>query len=71
MISRGTTVQPIEIKSAMTYHDSLVSNLRKFAKTDDAAMRPYLIYDGDISIPLFDGNDVGACNFRSFKYSND
>lgn len=71
MISRGTTIQPIEIKSAMTYHDSLVSNLRKYAKTDDAAMRPYLIYDGDIAIPLFDGNDVGACNFRSFKYSND
>ena len=71
VISRGTTVQPIEIKSAMTYHDSLVSNLRKFAKNDNAAIRPYLIYDGDISIPLFDGNDVGACNFRSFKYSND
>ena len=71
MISRGTTVQPIEIKSAMTYHDSLASNLRKYAKKNNAAICPYLIYDGDISIPLFGGNDVGACNFRSFKYSND
>jgi predicted AAA+ superfamily ATPase len=71
MISRGTTVQPVEIKSAMTYHDSLVANLRKYVNNDKSAIRPYLIYDGDIHIPLFDGNDVGACNFRSFRYSKD
>ena len=71
MISRGTTVQPIEIKSAMTYHDSLVANLRKYVNNDKSAIRPYLIYDGDMDIPLLDGNDVGACNFRSFRYSND
>lgn len=71
MISRGTTVQPIEIKSAMTYHDSLVANLRKYVNNDKSAIRPYLIYDGDMDIPLLDGNDVGACNFRSFRYSSD
>ena len=71
MISRGTTVQPVEIKSAMTYHDSLVANLRKYVNNDKSAIRPYLIYDGDMHIPLFDGNDVGTCNFRSFRYSKD
>ena len=71
MLSRGTTVQPIEIKSAMTYHDSLVANLRKYVNNDKSAIRPYLIYDGDMDIPLLDGNDVGACNFRSFRYSSD
>lgn len=71
MISRGTTVQPIEIKSAMTYHDSLAANLRKYVNNDKSAIRPYLIYDGDMNIPLFDGNDVGACNFRDFSYSKD
>ena len=71
MIARGTAVQPVEIKSAMTYHDSLAANLRKFAKEDSSAIRPYLVYDGDISMPLLDGNDVGACNFRTFRYSAD
>lgn len=70
MISRGTTVQPVEIKSAMTYHDSLAANLRKYVSNDKSAIRPYLIYDGDMDIPPADGNDVGTCNFRSFRYSN-
>lgn len=71
MIALGTTVQPVEIKSAMTSHDSLVANLRKFAREDHSAIRPYLVYDGDISMPLLNGNDVGACNFRAFRYSED
>ena len=71
IISRGTRIQPIEIKSAMTYHDSLAANLRKLAKADSAVFRPHLLYDGDITIPMFDGNDIGVCNFRDFKYSPD
>ena len=70
IISRGTSIQPIEIKSSMTYHDSLVANLRKLSKADNNVIRPYLLYDGDITIPLFDGNDIGVCNFRDFKYSD-
>lgn len=66
IIARGTSVQPVEIKSAMTYHDSLAANLRKFAKEDSAAIRPCLVYDGDISMPALGDNDISACNFRSF-----
>ena len=69
IISRGTSIQPIEIKSSMTYHDSLVANLRKLSKADNNVIRPHLLYDGDITIPLLDGNDIGVCNFRDFKYS--
>ena len=71
IISRGTEIQPIEIKSAMTYHTSLAANLRKLAKSESAVIRPHLLYDGDIAIPMFDGNDVGVCNFRDFKYCVD
>ena len=71
IISRGTKIQPIEIKSAMTYHDSLAANLRKLAKADSAVLRPHLLYDGDIAIPMFDGNDIEVCNFRNFTYSID
>ena len=71
IISRGTEIQPIEIKSAMTYHTSLTANLRKLAKSESAVIRPHLLYDGDIAIPMFDGNDVGVCNFRDFKYCVD
>lgn len=71
IISRGTEIQPIEIKSAMTYHTSLAANLRKLAKSESAVIRPHLLYDGDITIPMFDGNDVEVCNFRDFKYCVD
>ena len=70
VISRGTAIQPIEIKSAMTYHESLSANLRKLAKADSAVVRPHLLYDGDIAMPMFDGNDIEVLNFRDFKYSN-
>lgn len=71
IISRGTKIQPIEIKSAMTYHESLAANLRKLATTDSTVIRPHLLYDGDITIPMLDGKDIGVCNFRDFKYSPD
>lgn len=71
IISRRTKIQPIEIKSAMTYHESLAANLRKLATRDSTVIRPHLLYDGDITIPMLDGNDIGVCNFRDFKYSPD
>ena len=64
------SIQPIEIKSSMTYHDFLAANLRKLSKADSDVSRPYLLYDGDITVPMFDGNDIGVCNFRDFKYSD-
>ena len=53
------------------YHDSLAANLRKLAEAYPAVLRPHLLYDGDITIPMFDGNDIGVCNFRDFEYSRD
>ena len=66
IISRGTAIQPVEIKSAMTYHESFAANLRKLAKAEGSVVRPCVIYDGEATIPPLGENDVAACNFRDF-----
>ena len=68
IISCGVHIQPIEIKSAMTYHDSFTTNLRKLMKVEKNIKSPCLVYDGDLNIALEDNeSDVGVCNFREFR----
>lgn len=67
LISRGTRVQPVEIKSAMTYHRSFEANLRTLTRSDGNAKSPVLIYDGDEDMPPVDAADVGVCNYRHFR----
>ncbi|MBQ4439623.1 MAG: ATP-binding protein [Kiritimatiellae bacterium] len=69
IISKGGKIQPVEIKSAMTYHRSLERNLRTLMKSDSNAENPVLIYDGKEDMPPADTDDVGICNFRRFRYA--
>lgn len=69
IISKGSKIQPVEIKSAMTYHRSLERNLRTLMKSDSNAENPVLIYDGKEDMPPADTDDVGVCNFRRFRYA--
>lgn len=41
---------PIEIKSAMTYHDRLSKGIKYFQKISDRAGQGFLVYSGDLSI---------------------
>jgi predicted AAA+ superfamily ATPase len=67
IISRGGDIQPIEIKSAMTYHDSFTNNLHKLMKVEKNIKSSCLVYDGDLNIPMEDDEiNVGVCNFREF-----
>lgn len=66
IVSRGTTIQPVEIKSAMTYHESFAANLRRLAKAEGSVIRPCVVYDGEMAIPSAGEGDVAACNFRDF-----
>ena len=66
LISRGTSIQPVEIKSAMTYHDSLAANLRRFAEAELSAVSPCLVYDGEMALPSQGEKDVAVCNYRDF-----
>ena len=72
IIARGSKIQPVEIKSAMTYHSSLSKSLRTLAKSDGNVTDPVLIYDGDEDMPSGGGvDDVGVYNFRRFRYADD
>ena len=42
----GAAIEPIEIKSSMTYSKSLVANLVEYCRQDKTARSPRLIYDG-------------------------
>ena len=67
IISRGGDIQPIEIKSAMTYHNSFTNNLHKLMKVEKNIKSPCLLYDGDLNIPMEDEEiNIGVCNFREF-----
>jgi ABC-type phosphate/phosphonate transport system ATPase subunit len=70
IIARGSKIQPVEIKSAMTYHNSLAKNLRTLAKSDGNVTDPVLIYDGDEDMPSVSADDVGIYNFRRFRYAD-
>ena len=63
IVSRGSRVRPIEIKSAMTFNGKLVTNLQKYADDDPLAENPLLVYDGD-AVESFGPQGVSAVNFR-------
>lgn len=64
MMSSGSRVQPIEIKSAMTFDKALVKNLESYMKAADDALSPRLVYDGE-EIDAFGPAGVEAVNFRN------
>ena len=59
----GRLLRPVEIKSAMTWHDSFAKNVRAFAREESGTNSPTVVYDGD-DLDLSDG--VAVRNFRSF-----
>ena len=63
IIQRGTSVQPVEIKSSMTYHASLAQNLRVYMESGARVCSPVLVYDGE-AIPSSSDRDVAWTNFR-------
>lgn len=58
IVSVGTQVVPIEIKSSMTYGKNLVRNLETYCDNDSAATSPLLVYDG---VAMKDIGDHGVC----------
>ena len=59
----GRSLRPVEIKSAMTWHDSFAKNVRAFAREEPGTDSPTVVYDGD-DLDLSDG--VSVRNFRTF-----
>ena len=59
----GRLLRPVDIKSAMTWHDSFAKNVRAFAREESGTNSPTVVYDGD-DLDLSDG--VAVRNFRSF-----
>ena len=64
MISSGSRVQPVEVKSAMTFDKSLVRNLLTYAAECPEATSPRLVYDGE-GIGSFGDAKVEVVNFRN------
>ena len=65
LIHDSSTVRPIEIKSAMTFHRNLVRNLETFAREDPSSAPPVLLYDG-APIPSFGEHNISVFNFRDW-----
>ena len=63
MLSSGARVQPIEVKSAMTFDKSLVRNLVTYATECREVLSPQLVYDGD-EIKSFGDCKIDIVNFR-------
>ena len=63
MLSSGSRVQPIEVKSAMTFNKSLVKNLVTYATECGDALSPQLVYDGE-GIKSFGDCKIDIINFR-------
>ena len=64
VLSSGGEQQPIEIKSAMTWHSGFASGPLRFAAETSRAARPAVIYDGtDLDL----SNGVAVRNLRSFR----
>jgi uncharacterized protein len=55
---------PIEIKSAMTYHEHMVKGINYFHKTTDKALEGYLIYAGDLE---YETAHYGIRNFMNIR----
>ena len=62
--SSGRSLRPIEIKSAVTWRDTLARNVRAFVRDNQDAVEPAVVYDGD-SLDLSDG--VTVRNVREFR----
>lgn len=64
IITRGTQVVPIEIKSSMTYGKNLIKNLEAYCEADSSAVNPILVYDG---VEMKDLGPHGICakNWRT------
>ena len=65
MLSHGVNVQPVEIKSAMTFNRKLIHNLETYMKEDESAVQPTLVFDGD-DIPFFGEQRVRIRNIRNW-----
>ena len=65
MLSHGANVQPIEIKSAMTFNHKLIHNLEVYMKEDEAAVKPALVFDGE-NIGHFGEHAVDITNIREW-----
>ncbi|MBO7091290.1 MAG: ATP-binding protein [Victivallales bacterium] len=65
MLSYGVNVQPIEIKSTMTFNRKLIHNLETYMKEDEIAVKPTLVFDGE-GIPLFGDQGVKINNIREW-----
>lgn len=66
MLSSGSRVQPIEVKSAMTFDKSLVKNLVTYATECREVLPPRLVYDGD-EIKSFGDCKIDIINFRNMN----
>lgn len=62
--SSGRILRPVEIKSAVTWHDSFARRVRAFVRAEAALDSPAVVYDGD-DLDLSDG--VAVRNVRSFR----
>ena len=65
LLKQGTRLQPVEIKSAMTFNKSLVHNLETYMKEESAALNPTLVYDGT-ALDRFGDYAVRAVNLRDW-----
>ena len=61
--SFGRSLRPIEVKSAVTWRDTLSQNIRAFVRDTPDAMAPTVVYDGD-DLDLSSG--IAVRNVRSF-----
>ena len=64
LISSGSRVRPIEVKSSMTFNKSLVKNLVTYVTECRESMSPLLVYDGD-EINAFGDCKIDVVNFRN------
>ncbi|MBR6470485.1 MAG: ATP-binding protein [Victivallales bacterium] len=64
LLSHGDTLQPVEIKSAMTFRHNLIQNLEIYCRHDQTASHPLLVYDGE-ALPAVGTPTIQAVNFRT------
>jgi predicted AAA+ superfamily ATPase len=61
----GMDLQPIEIKSSVTFHPDFLKQFSQFYKTfEGRTIDPYLVYDGDLEQKV---RDVQLVNFRNMN----
>jgi predicted AAA+ superfamily ATPase len=65
IIKHGNRLQPVEIKSAQTFHSEFLKQFKHFNKTyPDKTINPVLIYDGEMQQKV---QDVEIINFRNIE----